>query len=289
MSDDATAAIRRHYETYGRAFSAFDAAGAAAAWNRPSIRASTDGVAFDPAATDRTDGFAETMAQLGETDYDHSVLADLRVHLLSGRLALGNPVWDRRTADDDRIVRFSPLHLLRRTDDGWRLVARASRDRAVPLDFGPFDEHDGEGPAVDAPDDIAAFLDSYARAFGSLEADEILPAWNLPTLFVTDDGVISLPDRDAGAGFLDSLRETLYSRNYARSEVGAAHAHVLDEGLAVADVRWDRFDEAGECLERLPVVHFLRETPDGWTLVANAPHDREGMVAVGDSATADAR
>jgi hypothetical protein len=288
--NDTQDAIRERYEAYGQAFSAMDPVAAASYWHAPSIRAFPDRVAYTATRADRQADFAATIEDLAETPYDHSEAASLGVYPLSESVAIGNPVWDRFDADGDRLERFSPLHLLRRTEDGWQLTARSTRRSPDGLAFQPV-EPDTAGVLGDGPDvwpepspDVRSFFADYARAFETLDVAEILPFWHLPTAFLTDEGVRGITSRDEAEAMVEALRADLRPQDYARSEAVAIYAHDLDDSLAIADVLWHRFDDEGERIDRFAALTLLRETADGWTIVVVAPHAPETMVAVRDSA-----
>ncbi len=283
--DDTRQAVEDLYEAYGQAFSALDPDGAASYWHAPSIRAFPDRVAYTPTTAVRREEFAETTEDIGETAYDHSEAASLGIHVLSDDLALGNPVWDRFDVDGERIVRFSPLHLLRRTDDGWRLAARSSRRSTDPLTFESVQPADigltrGNNIWPDPPAEIREFLEEYGRAFATLDVDELLPYWHLPTAFVTPEGVRGLPTADEAEEMVSYLKGELEPRDYAESEAVAIYAHELDDNLVVADVLWHRYDTGGERIDRFASLMLLRETDEGWKIVVVAPHSAETMVSM---------
>jgi hypothetical protein len=283
--DDTRQAVEDLYEAYGTAFSAMDPEGAASYWHAPSIRAFPDRVAYTPTAAARTDEFESTIEEIAETPYDHSEAVSINVHVLSDSLVLGNPVWDRLDADGERIVRFSPLHLLRRTDDGWRLTGRSSRASNQPLEFRSVQPEDigltrGNNIWPDPPREIREFLEEYGRAFETLDPDEILPYWHLPTAFVTPEGVRGLPTPNEAEEMVAYLQDELEPQDYAQSEAVAIYAHELDDGLVVADVLWHRYDTAGERIDRFASLMLLRETDDGWTIVLVSPHSADTMVSM---------
>ena len=286
---DTQDAIRERYEAYGRAFSAMDPAAAASYWHAPSIRAFPDRVAYTATREDRQAEFAATIDDLAGTAYDHSEAASLGIYPLSDAVAIANPVWDRFDADGARLERFSPLHLLRRTADGWQLTARSTRRAPDGLAFQPIEPDTagvlGDGPDVwpDPSPDVRSFFADYAQAFETLAVEEILPYWHLPTAFVTDDVVRGITSRADAEAMVEALREDLRAQDYARSEAVAIYSHELDDSLAIADVLWHRFDGQGDRIDRFAALMLLRKTSDGWTIVVVAPHAADTMVALSDT------
>lgn len=308
MTDDLQRTVEQLYDEYGRDFSALDPDAAASYWHEPSVRAFPDRVEFDATEADRRDGFAATIADLEDTDYDHSEPVTVRTHRLSESLALSNVVWERRTADGAVLDRFSPLHLLCRTDEGWQFAARASRRSDEPIEMravggdavdtdraagatGVTGASGAAGDAEAAGDTgasggsaaIEAFEAEYVRAFSTLEPTEIAALWNLPTLVAAPDRVGAVTSMAEAERLLQGLCDRLRASDYEQSEVVAIHAAELDEAVGAAEVRWHRLDGDGDVLERVATLHLLRETDDGWTVVAVASHPLEGLVAVGES------
>lgn len=272
MTDGLAADVAAFYGEYGSDFSALDAPAAAAHWHAPSIRAFTDRVAFDATEASRRDGFETAVTALAETDYDHSERVALRTHGLSEALALSNVVWERVTDEGDLMVRFSPLHLLYRTDDGWKLTGRASRRSNDPMALSP-------GPKNEAPPAIRSFFEEYAAAFSTLDPDVIAGYWHCPTLLAGDGGVQAVGPTEEATALIGRMADDLRSRGYERSEFASVDAAEVDDGVAVAEVVWRRLDADGDLLEEFATFHVLRETDEGWKLVVVARHPVENAVA----------
>ena len=289
MTDDLLESVRRHYEEYGRGFSALDPDAAVSHWGAPSIRMSPDGVTLDATVEGRRQGFADATERLAATDYDHSDPMGIRAHTLSDSLALSSVVWERVTAEEDLIARFSPLHLLRRADDGWKFTARASRRsddpitmRAVDRGSGGEERAAGSDALPEAPEGIEAFFEEYGRAFSTLDGETIAAHWNLPTLVVPPEDVRAVASTAEVETLFDGLDEELRSRGYDRSEAMEVYAHELDDGVVAADVLWHRYAEDGDVIERFAAFHLLLETDDGWKLVVIARHPPENMVSLAE-------
>lgn len=279
MTEDGHESIRRLYEEYGRSFSGLDPDASVAYWHAPSIRVSPDGVRLDATAAERRDGFVAAIEALGTTAYDHSEAMAVRAHALSGSLALSNVVWHRLTDDGDVLSRFAPLHLLTRTDEGWRFLARSSRRSDDPVTMRSVADEAADGGQ--APAAIEAFFEEYARALSTRDGGEIAAHWHHPALDVSPDGVRALTSAAAVAALFDPADGT-DQRDGGRTEATAVYAHELDDSAALADVRWRRYPAGGTVLDRAATVHLLTETDDGWRLVLNARHPPETLVSLGD-------
>lgn len=272
MTDGLAGAVATLYDDYGSDFSALDASAAASHWHAPSVRAFPDRVAFDATEASRREGFEAAVEALAGTDYDHSERVALRTHRLADGLALSNVVWERVTADGDLIVRFSPLHLLARAEDGWKLTGRASRRSSDPMAMAP-------GPANESPDALRSFFEEYATAFSTLDPDAIAGHWHCPTLLAGGDDVRAVETTAEAATLIGRMADDLRSRGYERSEFASVDAAEVDDGVAVAEVVWRRLDADGDLLEEFATFHVLRETDEGWKLVVVARHPVENAVA----------
>jgi hypothetical protein len=253
--------IRRHYEAYGRAFSEGDPDAAVEHWHAPSIRTSPDGVTLDAVTADRRAGFAAAIEDLDATAYDHSEAVAICSHALSDSLALSNVVWHRFTDDGAVQARFSPLHVLCRPDEDWRFVARATRRSDDPIAMRPAAMLDGPSEASAG---IGAFLAEYAGAVSAGDGEAVAAAWYDPALVVAPEVRVV----EGAVGGAPVLGE-------GAVELVSAHAHELDDGVAVADVVWE--GESG----RTATLAVLHRAGEGWRFVAVEQHPPEHAVAVG--------
>jgi hypothetical protein len=254
--------IRRHYEAYGQAFSGGDPDASVGYWHAPSIRTGPEGVRLDAAVADRRAGFAAAIEDLDATTYDHSEGVAICSHALSDSVALSNVVWHRLTDDGGLQARFSPLHVLCRPDEDWRFVARATRRSDAPIAMRP---------ASAAPDDtgttpagLEGTLAEHARAVSAGDDGAVAAAWHDPALVVAPEVEV-----------VEGTAEADPVLGEGAVEVAAVHAHELDDGVAVADVVWER--ETGETA----TLALLHRADEGWRFVAVGEHPAEHAVAIG--------
>lgn len=255
MTDDAHGFVRDLYDEYGGAFSGLDADASTHYWHAPSIRTGPREVRLDATDAERRAGFVDAIDDLRPTDYDHSESVAMTSRRLSDSLALTCVVWERLTTAGEVMARFSPIHLLRRTDDGWRFLARATRRSTDPLELR---EADPAEPS--APESIESAVEEYAGALATGDADAIARHWTLPTLVVSPERVRAVTTPEEAAPLVEegALAEG--------GDVVRVHAHESDDAVAVADVVWDR--DGG----RVATFHLLHETDGRWRVLLTARH-----------------
>ena len=279
---DLHAAITSRYHAYAEDFSAGDPDAAAAHWHAPSIAISPDGVVVYPTREARSERYAALAADLRETGYARSEPVEIRTHGLTPGTALSTIVWHRVTDEGTVLTRFSPLHLLRRTAGGWRFVARASRASADAMPMSAYGPTSGEAGAEAAAvrESVADFVEAYARDFSTADPTRAAAHWNAPTLLLSAERARVVESRAAAEAVLGSVFEGLREHEYARSEATAVGVRPLDDGIALADVRWERLGADGEAFDRFASLFVLRETDDGFRLVVISRHPVETMLPI---------
>lgn len=279
-ADDPREPIERLYRSYGRDFSAFDAEAAAGHWHAPSIAVAPDEFAVYPTRADRAGRYADLIEEFRATDYARTEPIGIRVHGLTDRTAVSNVVWHRVTAGGDVITRFSPLHLLRKTAEGWRLVARSSRESDDPMAMSGIGE---EGAGRSAGDErvresVVGFVEAYADVFSTAEPAAASVHWHAPTLLLSPERARVAATDEACERVLDTVFEGLEADDYARSEAAETRVRPLDEGIALADVRWERYDAGGDVFDRFAALLLLRRAEGDWKIATVSRHPVETML-----------
>lgn len=283
-SGDPREPVERLYGAYGRDFSASDAEAAAAHWHAPSVAISPGGFAVYPTRGDRAERYANLLADLRTTDYARTEPVAIRVHALTDRTAVSNVVWHRVTADGEVVTRFSPLHLLRGTAGGWKFVARSSRASDDPMAMSAAGDGSTErgGDPGRVRESVAAFVESYAGALSTAEPSAASAHWHAPALLLSPERARVVTAGDEVERALEPAFERLSEAEYARSEAAEVRIRPLDDGVALADVRWDRYDARGGVFDRSATLYLLRRADGEWKLAAASRHPAETMLPAAD-------
>jgi len=119
---------------------------------------------------------------------------------------------------------------------------------------------------------IERFL-RYSRAFETLDPQAVLPFYHEPCLFISAEGVVSLPTRSDVAAFFREVMKNLSLQGYRTSEFEGLKAASLSQSLAVVTGVgiWRRAD--GSELRRFGLTYTLYDMEAGWEIAVAAVHD----------------
>ncbi|HEX3529036.1 MAG TPA: hypothetical protein VH988_18420 [Thermoanaerobaculia bacterium] len=120
---------------------------------------------------------------------------------------------------------------------------------------------------------VIEFFLRYSRAFKTLDPDAILPFYHEPCLFISPQGIISLPTRSEVASFFRDVMSNLRAQDYRTSNFAGLRAVSLSPSLAVITGVgiWLRTD--GSELRRFGLTYTLWGTGDAWEIAVAAVHD----------------
>jgi hypothetical protein len=105
---------------------------------------------------------------------------------------------------------------------------------------------------------------NYVQSFQSLEPRALVPYFQLPCLFISDQGVRVMANAGELQAFIAQLMESLKGRGFARSEVADMRVSRMSENIALVSVRRIRHKTDGSELERLvKPIRFARSTTAG--------------------------
>src|SRR5262249_10854993 len=131
---------------------------------------------------------------------------------------------------------------------------------------------------VQEQDETAALtrvMNDYVSAFGSFDAQRVLPFYHEP---LTIMGATRLVVYSRRSDIEKSLLKPVYLRLKeagwdARSEWTELHVKQMSALLAVASGLTARRKSDGQELERVAATYLLRRTSDGWKIAVLALHD----------------
>ena len=122
-------------------------------------------------------------------------------------------------------------------------------------------------------DFVIEFFLRYSKAFKTLDHDAVLPFYHEPCLFISPQGIISLPTRSDVASFFRDVMSNLRAQDYRTSNFAGLRAASLSPNLAVVTGvgTWLRTD--GSELRRFGLTYTLWGTGDAWEIAVAAVHD----------------
>ena len=116
------------FETYRRAYTDLDLGAVLEHYNVPLLSITPDDLYWLTEEADVRSVMSAYLNTLRDGDYDHGEINDLAYHPLTDRDVIASSAWTRYTTQGDVFERLGTTYLLRRTDDGWRIIALALHD-----------------------------------------------------------------------------------------------------------------------------------------------------------------
>lgn len=115
--------IRQFYAQYLSAFHTLEASAVVPFYATPSLFVSEDTVVAMNSATDIERLFVQVIAGLKSRNYDHSEVPNLKVNILSDRLAEVGGLAIRYSASGAELERSGANYILRRLGHSWKFVS----------------------------------------------------------------------------------------------------------------------------------------------------------------------
>ena len=125
---------------------------------------------------------------------------------------------------------------------------------------------------------VTRLLSDYARVFGKLDVQAILPYYLEPSMLIRPQGVAMMPTHAAMAATFAPLMEGLRVRGYARSEFTTLNMKRLSATTMLVSGVAVRYKADGQELERIGATYVLHKTEKGWKIAVSVRHDVENVV-----------
>lgn len=113
---------------------------------------------------------------------------------------------------------------------------------------------------------VAKTLKDYAGAFLSMVPSNSVPYFNLPLMFISDQGVFSFTDKAQLEGFLTKYMEGLKAMKYKRVELSTPTIEMLNDATSMTRFSVIRYDEADKVIGQFDAVYTFRRTGDDWKI-----------------------
>jgi uncharacterized NTF2-like protein DUF6841 len=113
---------------------------------------------------------------------------------------------------------------------------------------------------------------AYVRAFETLDPEAALPFYDVPGMFITEQGIFPISDTDTARALLSQFMAQLRSQSYRRTEVVDLTTRQLSRVLASCAGTFVRFNTANEEIARLGFTYTMRHS-DSWKIVTAIVHE----------------
>jgi ketosteroid isomerase-like protein len=120
---------------------------------------------------------------------------------------------------------------------------------------------------------VRRMLDEYYSAFGSLNADLILPYYHEPAVLIGAAGVFPAADRKDLEKLVAPFMEHMRAQGYARSELELRQLTVLSATDALALGLATRYNAEGLEISRMGVTYLLHRGEEGWKIAVLTMHE----------------
>jgi uncharacterized protein (TIGR02246 family) len=110
-----------------------------------------------------------------------------------------------------------------------------------------------------------ALFHRYLRCWNGRDLVGVAACFAEPAMFITDNGTVALPDRQAVVTLLERVFAELDAAGFSRTTIGPVRALACGDALAVVDAQdVRRLKGDGSVLETLDGHYVMRLTDDGW-------------------------
>jgi hypothetical protein len=123
--------------------------------------------------------------------------------------------------------------------------------------------------------EVARLFHDYVDAFNRDDLEGCQPYFHAPCMLVSGRGVMTMPSHEAFMANWREVHDDLRRRGMASSRVTDVKTLVLSPKMAMAGVRYDRFDKDGGLWEQICGTYSVHKDDDGWKIVSFMMHPRE--------------
>lgn len=115
-------------------------------------------------------------------------------------------------------------------------------------------------------EDVDAAFDSYLEVWEALDEDEILPYFNKPTVLISPQFVMQMPDESAFRNVVAAKAAQLRGANYRRRELRDRETKVLAETLAMVSGTLCDLNEEGTEFDRTGASYTFIASDGAWRI-----------------------
>jgi len=114
--------------------------------------------------------------------------------------------------------------------------------------------------------EVAQTLEEYKKAFLTFDVAKSMPYFNVPLMFISDEGILTFDEAEMVQGFLMKYVQVLQSEQYARVELSAPELDVLNHSTVVAKFSVTRFDAQNKVLGAFGADYTFCRTDGRWKI-----------------------
>jgi hypothetical protein len=125
----------------------------------------------------------------------------------------------------------------------------------------------------DLTKDVLNTFFAYAKAFESLEPNQVAPFFNTPTMLMTPkDFALMLDEATIKLVFLQLFTD-LKQKNFKESELNSYQVTQLSDNQAIVSGTATRLDQSGAVLEEFGLTYTFRLDGSQWKIVIGVLHE----------------
>lgn len=121
-------------------------------------------------------------------------------------------------------------------------------------------------------DEVRSFLESYNKAFRSIDGARIAPLYHSPCVTLRGDGSIHcLTSADVGP-FLQGVADTYYREGYRDARFNMLQVVPIGGRSALVTVDWELLRDDGSVIRGWRQSYNLVRMKDGWRILVSTFH-----------------
>jgi uncharacterized NTF2-like protein DUF6841 len=121
--------------------------------------------------------------------------------------------------------------------------------------------------------DALETLNDYYGAFGALDEERVNACYDVPVMFICNDGTFAAITSAESAAWLAKQFDLLKPKAFARNKITKLRIKQTKDGLAIASGIDVRYDNAGKEIAKSGITYLLRKNAGKWKICVLAFHD----------------
>lgn len=115
--------------------------------------------------------------------------------------------------------------------------------------------------------EVVDTLTDYAAAFMTFVPENVLGYFELPMMFLSDDGPVLFHTREEVHEYVAGLMKQLKDQDYARDDLSHFHIKSLSPEVVITSFHLMRIDRTGASFGKFGATYTWRKTDGAWKLV----------------------
>ncbi len=115
--------------------------------------------------------------------------------------------------------------------------------------------------------EVVDTMTDYAAAFMTFVPENVLGYFEVPMMFLSDDGPVIFHTREEIHGYIAGLMQQFKDQNYVKDDLSHFHIKTLSPDVAITSFHLVRINRAGEPFGKFGAMYTWRKTEGTWKLV----------------------